>query len=771
MTVYLTEKSSQVKALAKVMNLKLNGNTAVGKYNGEDVTIVPLAGHILRLYKPDEYNEIFKKKSWKNLVAEGYIPFIPNPFKKRVSEKSKERGTDYQKIYKRVKEFLNKADKIILAPDPDNEGVTLAMEVVEMTGNKDKVVGLIRMNKLEPTSLKKELSRIDKEHYKKMYLAGNLRAEYDWSFGMNLTIAATALLAKNTVLHIGGVKLPTIRLVVERDKEFENFKKKFYYNVKVTVEKDGKKFDILFKTQFEKKEDAEKLAKEINNSKTLTVLEHKEQNKKKEPPLPFTLTKLQATLNRMYNMNSDKVLKIVQALYDRGLESYPRTGCEYYSTGLYNEVPDIINKNLVKYKEYNSFIKKYLSSGTYRKGKAFNDKEVDKHSHTALAPTEKYGSMSPDEFKVFDTVTRRFLAQISPQMEYLSITGKVKFKDKIGNYSESIITFPGWYEIETQKENMDEIKKERNIPQLKKGDILNIIATKVVEVETKPKPRFTEASLLEAMEKIARFYDDPLIKEMLKDGGIGTEATRTKILQDLFKGGYFIKQGKKIVSTDKARKLIKILPEKMSSPVRRAEMEKYLKEILEDMPSQKFRDMYKKFVEESYSELLKIAEKNQDLISGAPTKKMIDYAKYLAKKYKIKLSKNDLMDRKKIEEIIQKYGNSNGEYKISEKQMNILKQNIDSLSDEIKELMKKDTLNKEEYTKINETISNIFKQNSKNKQYKLSEKQINILLKNKDKLTKKVQKLLDKEEFTFAEYQELKKALDKLFKSFNKKKK
>ena len=762
MTVYLTEKGSQVKALAKVMKLKMEGNLARGKYNGEDVVIVPLAGHILRLYKPHEYKEEFSKMTWKQLVEEGLIPFIPEQFKKRVSERSKERGTDYQKIFKRVKEYLDKADKIILAPDPDNEGVTLAMEVVDITGNRNKVIGLIRMNKLEPTSLKKELNRIDSSHYKRMYLAGNLRAEYDWSFGMNLTMAATALLAKNTVLHIGGVKLPTIRLVVERDKEFENFKKKFYYNVKAEVEKDGKIFSVLFKTQFEKKEDADKLAEEIRQVGKLTVTEHKEQNKTKEPPLPFTLTKLQATLNRMYNMNSDKVLKIVQALYDRGLESYPRTGCEYYSTGLYNEIPNIINNNLVKYEEYKEFIEKYLKNG-YRKGKAFNDKEVDKYSHTALAPTEKYGEMSSDEFKVFDTVTRRFLAQIAPLMEYLSITGKVNFKDKIGTYSQSIITFPGWYEIEKQK-NEENISKERIIPKLKKGDILTVKKVETVEVETKPKPRFTEATLLEAMEKIARFYDDPLIKEMLKDGGIGTEATRTKILQDLFKGGYFVKQGKKIVSTEKARKLMEILPDEMTSPVRRAEMEKYLKDILDGMNPDKFRKMYRDFVHQSYQALLKIAKNENAKISGVPTKKMIDYAKYLAKKHGFKLTKEDLLSRTKIEEIIKKYGNNNNEYILSDKQKKLIEDNIDILSNEEKNLLEKEKLTKEEYKKLQKVIDKIFKEKNKNKKYILTEKQKNILIKNKKRLSKTAQKLLDKKELTYSQYMTIQKEMKKIFK-------
>ena len=762
MTVYLTEKGSQVKALAKVMKLKMERNIAKGKYNGEDVVIVPLAGHILRLYKPHEYREEFGKMTWKQLVEEGLIPFIPDQFKKRVNEKSKERGTDYQKIFKRVKEYLNKADKIILAPDPDNEGVTLAMEVVDLTRNKNKVTGLIRMNKLEPTSLKKELNRIDSNHYKRMYLAGNLRAEYDWSFGMNLTMAATALLAKNTILHIGGVKLPTIRLVVERDKEFENFKKKFYYNVRAEVEKDGKVFSVLFKTQFDKKEDADKLAEEIRKAGKLTVTEHKEQNKTKEPPLPFTLTKLQAALNRMYNMNSDKVLKIVQALYDRGLESYPRTGCEYYSTGLYNEIPNIINNNLAKYKEYKEFIEKYLKN-KYRKGRAFNDKEVDKYSHTALAPTEKYGEMSFDEFKVFDTVTRRFLAQIAPLMEYLSITGKVSFKDKTGTYSQSIITFPGWYDVEKQK-NEEDISKERIISKLKKGDILTVKKVETVEVETKPKPRFTEATLLEAMEKIARFYDDPLIKEMLKDGGIGTEATRTKILQDLFKGGYFVKQGKKIISTEKARKLMEILPDEMTSPVRRAEMEKYLKDILDGINPEKFRKMYRDFVHQSYQALLKIAKNENAKISGAPTKKMVDYAKYLAKKYGFKLTKEDLLSRTKIEEIIKKYGNNNNEYILSDKQKKLIEDNIDILSDEEKRLLNKEKLTKEEYQKLQKTINKIFKEKNKNKKYVLTEKQRNILMKNKKRLSKTAQKLLDKNELTYSQYITIQKEMKKIFK-------
>jgi len=773
MTLFLCEKGTQVDALAQAMGIRKNGKDAKGRYNGKDIVITPLAGHIMRLKNFQEYDEKFKNISWIEMVNKKYIPYFPSPFKKIV--KSKKDGkrvmngktvyTDYPSIFKNVKSYIDQADEIVLTPDPDNEGVTLAMEVIHYCEATNKVVGLVSMNKLEISALKKSLQQIDKTHYKNMWSAGELRAEYDWSFGMNLTVATTALLGRGTVLHIGGVKLPTIRLVVERDTQFEKFKKAYYYNVKTVVKKDNREFVITFNAKYDKKESAENLLQFLNSQKSLTISSYSEKEKKKEAPLPFTKTGLQSYVSKKYGINMDVSNKILQSLYDRKIMSYPRTGCQYYSTALYEETDDILKaiKSGGMFVDIINNIKP-----PYKKSKAFNDKEVDKHSHTALAPTSYISSMNDVEKKIYESVAKRYISQFLDPYRYLHIEGKstISFNgDNIeGVFSDKITIDEGWQKIE----KVDTIKYERDLPSLKSGDIVEIVKSEIVEVETKPKPRFTDDSLLSAMENIARFYDDPLIKKQLKDSGIGTEATRDIIIKELISKGYFEREGKKIISTQKARKLIDILPEDMTNPINRAKMEERLKKILErSITPDDFRKDYKDFVIKCFNDLKGLSCDSNNIITSKPSKKMQDYAKSLAKRNGIKLSKEDLNSREKLSEIIDKYKSDS--YKLSDKVQQMLDKIVDKLdeSDKISSLRKKDELTKDEFKFIMDKISKFLDSNKNSKTYSLSEKQKRVIQNPKSKAPNNIIKLSKKEQLTYQEYRKVREWMDKFFKKFN----
>jgi len=595
-TLYLVEKPSQIKPLKE----------ALIKAGIKDFEIKSLLGHILALKEFKDLDEDFKKKSWNTLVKEGKIPFFPpNPYSismKKIANKN---------IFDEVCEAIKRADKIILATDPDNEGVTLGLEAVEKCGALHKVIGMINMSKLDIYSLVKEVKTINKIPYKRMYDAGRSRAIFDMLFGFNATIMATEYLNKgNNLLNIGAVKLPTIAMVVNRDLEFEKHKKIPYYVVKAEARAKGKVFEVTFgikdKEKIEKKETAQKLVDVIKENNKLKVFEFNEVKKKEAPPKPYSLTDLQNEAGKKFKLTAKKVLELAQSLYENHkVQSYPRTDNNYYSEGEYLQAPRVLEA-LSSVGQYNKFISK-LDLNNLLKRKIFDDNKVT--AHTALAPTtearlEKLKNLNELEKKVFHLVAVRYIIQFYPDYEYLSIKGKANFKNIIAEFRENVPLEAGFKEVTGEHK-----EKERTIPHLDIGDEIEILTdTLTIKEEfTKPKPRFTEATLLKAMERVHNFFEDEKIKEVLKDSGIGTPATRAQIIEDLKKKdsageAYFKVEKGKIISTQKARDLIASLPENLTSPIVRATFEEKLNEIV------KGRKQKEEFYEEAKEYIIKACE-------------------------------------------------------------------------------------------------------------------------------------------------------------------
>ena len=612
MTLYLTEKPSQVKALAGALK-------KAGMYSDE-VEIKSLLGHILALKEFKEIDEDFRKKSWNELVKIGKVPFFPkNPYSielKKIANK---------KIFNEVKEAIERADKIILATDPDNEGATLGMEVIEKCNALHKVIGMVNMSKLDIYSLSKEVKSINKIPYQRMYDAGRSRAAFDMLFGFNATIMATEYLNKgNNLLNVGAVKLPTIAMVVNRDLEFENHKKIPYYIIKAKAKAKGEIFDVVFsikdKDKIDKKEIADKLVSIVKENNKFKVFEFEEKQKKEAPPKPYSLTDLQSEAGKKFKLTAKKVLELAQSLYENHkVESYPRTDNNYYAEGEYLQAPKVLS-SLASVQKYNKFISK-LDLNNLLKRNIFDDSKIT--AHTALAPTieaklEKLKSLNENEKKVFHLVAIRYISQFYPDYEYLAVKGKANYKNIIAEFSENIPLKAGYKEVTGEYK-----EKKRTIPHLEKEDEIEIL-TNTIEVEekfTKPKPRFTEATLLKAMERVVNYFDDEKIKEVLKESGIGTPATRASILEDLKrpdKSGepYFKVEKGKIISTQKARDLIATLPEDLTSPIIRATFEEKLKAIVENRLSKE------EFYKEAKEYIIKACEeiKNRGKLRELNTK-------------------------------------------------------------------------------------------------------------------------------------------------------
>ena len=587
-TLYITEKPSQVAALGDA--LKANNIT--------DYKIVPLAGHFLELFSLQDYGIVGK---WHELVEANKIPFFPSKFQKQLKKDSKfvQNGKEitysYKDKFEIVKKEIETATSIIIATDPDNEGATLALELIEDLKALKKVIGMINMSKLDLASLSKEVKITNKIPYMNMYAAGESRAHFDWLFGMNATILATVKFGNGKLLNLGGVKLPTIRMVVERDREFESFKEIPFFTITAKAKKDEKIFEVKLQGESDKFDSEQKAQNAIDTLKSnnlrAQILEYKETNKSKAPNKPYSLTDLQAEANRRYKYTATQTLEIAQKLYqDYKVQSYPRTDSNYYAEGEFLNAKDILTalkqleffENAIDLIDFDNLIKRNI----------FDDSKIE--AHTALSPLASitpgaYISLDSKEKNIFNLVSTRYILQFLKDYKYLEIKGKAIADDINVVFSENLTIEKGFKSFANDKEeNEQETALNRTIPNLQNGDIIEIIEDSI-EIKkgfTKPQPRFKEASLLQAMERVHRFFDDKEIKQHLGESGIGTPATRAKILEELKKSKkddipYFILNEKgEIVSTEKARYLISTIPEEISSPILRANMESKLSEIV-----------------------------------------------------------------------------------------------------------------------------------------------------------------------------------------------
>lgn len=636
--VYLTEKNSQVEALAPIVGCKYEKDWFPAYSPDKKTVIVPLQGHVLELFKfPQDYDPGYKEWNEKTILC------FPKEFKK----KQKKRTIN---ILNRAVDHLRKAKKIIIASDFDNEGAALAMEVIEYAHAENRVSHMLEMGSMDENALRNAVNNPINIPYRNMANAGYARAYIDWAEGMSLSRALTIYLArKKSVVVFGGVKSPLINMVVERDLQFENHKSLKYWYITGTVKAKEKTFSVNVirkdeiilkdkKTGKEKKEiknskeisdknTAEKLLKKIEEIKTFKIASFNKKKKIENPPQLFDLTSLQAELARKYNLSPEQSLEIAQKLYDKyKIETYPRTAIKYLKEEEYDAVPEILkNLNKVMHKD---IIKEILEGTIPKRKSVFNSVKVT--SHGALSPTKKelkevYSSLNEIQKNTFNIVATRYIANFMKSYEFEEISGEIHlFDNYYMTFKENKPLNAGYKKI-YQKDIEEKIKTyEREIPELEEEEIIQVDSLTQNEGESKPKPRFTMETILRAMENIANLYpDDPIIKEYLGEGGIGTPATRSSILKDLMtpeKEGveaWLIQKGKQIISTQRAREMIKSVPKDIVSPIKRAKLNEMLEKIEKGkIDIEEFLKIYKENLKTNIDIIKKHAEDPHNWIEG-----------------------------------------------------------------------------------------------------------------------------------------------------------
>ncbi|MBK2270180.1 DNA topoisomerase III [Francisella philomiragia] len=568
MRVFLAEKPSQGRDIAVVLgcNQKADGYL----YNND--TIVTWGfGHLLGLAQPDAYDEKFGKFDLANL------PIIPEKFKLVANPKSKAQ-------LKTVKDCLKKANEVIIATDADREGELIARLVLDNAKYNGEIKRLW-LSALDEASIKKALTNLkSNEETINLYYAGLGRQRADWLMGYNYTPAATLVYGsrQSGVYSVGRVQTPTLAMIVARDYEIENFKSKDFYGIVGNFNK--LKADWVVPESAKGDDEGrcldEKLVNEVVNKckgKNASVILAEEKAKSEKAPLCLSLSELQKIANNKYGYDAKQVLNIAQALYEKHkATTYPRSDCGYLPNSQKPDIQTIFNN--LKDTEYQPLIQE---ADINFESRVWNDKKVGESSHHALIPTTNVNvntaAMSEQEYNIYDIIVRYYLAQFLGDYKYNETIIELQCEDERFKTKGIVPTEYGW------KKALNEAKEKADsseLPKLSKGEILSCKALKIEKKKTTPPPRYTDATLISAMKNCGRKVDDKEIKDMLAEvQGIGTEATRADVIETLKDRAYIVKKGKNIISTDKGRALISLLPEELTSVVITAEWESKLSQV------------------------------------------------------------------------------------------------------------------------------------------------------------------------------------------------
>lgn len=601
--LFIAEKPSMGRAIAQ--GLEALGNksrSADGCIRVGSDTVTWLFGHILEQYSPDEYDEKYKRWHIEDL------PIVPSVWKLKIKP-------DAKKQYKIVSALAKEADEIVHAGDPDREGQLLVDELLAHIGVlKTKPVKRILLNALDVKSVQEALKHIrPNDEFVGLRNSALARSRADWLIGMNLSRIYTILARSagyDSVVNVGRVKTPTMGLVVRREIEIRTFKPVTFFTPQVEFRHANGSFRAKWKAQEQDGVDEEgrilkkDLAEEILTASSVppAKIESVEQKKGTSPQrLPYSLSALQIDAGKIFGYSPQEVLDTQQALYEKKLTSYPRSDCDYLPENQLGDAAAIL-KNLAA---ADSSLERFIEKADLSiKSRAWNDKKIS--AHHAIVPTTvetKLSDLSEKEKKLYMLIAKSYIAQFYPAQEFLSTKVELSAGGEMFTASGKVILQQGWkslYQNDAKKDDVENEEEQQSLPDMQQGDSVEFAGGKIVEGVTKPPTRFTPATLLKAMKEIHKYVHDKELAASLKEcSGIGTEATRAGMIDELEKRGFIKKAGKNFVPTEIASSMCRILPESLIYPDLTARWEDALDKIgKKEMSLADFGAQQKRFLDE-----------------------------------------------------------------------------------------------------------------------------------------------------------------------------
>ena len=521
-----------------------------------------------------------------------------------------------------IERLMQAADGIVNCGDAGQEGELIQRWVMQKAQATCPVKRLW-ISSMTDEAIREGFANLkDQQDYQPLYLAGLSRAIGDWLLGMNATRLYTLKYGQNRqVLSIGRVQTPTLALIVNRQKEIENFKPEPYW-VLATVYRDTT--FTATKGKFTSKEEGEKAFTTIEG-KPFTVTKVEKKEGKEQPPQLYDLTSLQVDCNRKYGFSAEQTLNLIQALYERKLTTYPRVDTQYLSDDIYPKCPQTMN-GLYQTKfngvaPYAELIKPIGGKPLKKSKRVFDTSKVT--DHHAIIPTGVIPSnLNPVEQKVYDLVARRFIAVFLPDCKFSTTTvlGEVKGDEEVVEFKVTgkEILDPGWRvvlgkasekaedtENSENSENAEKAEKaseaeERTLPTFVKGESGDHKPT-LTEKWTTPPPYYNEASLLRAMETAGKFVEDETLRAAMKENGIGRPSSRASIIETLFKRHYIKRDRKRLIATPTGIELIDLIREEL---LKSCELTGIWEKKLRDIEHQKYDA--KQFIDELKAQVAEI---------------------------------------------------------------------------------------------------------------------------------------------------------------------
>ena len=574
-SLVIAEKPSVARDIARVLGANQKNG---GILEGKNYVVTWALGHLVTLADPEEYDRKYEK--WEMAT----LPMLPKEMKLVVI-----RQTGRQFSVVKTQLFRKDIGEIIIATDAGREGELVARWILEKAGCH-KPIKRLWISSVTDKAIKEGFANLKDGHdYDNLYRAAVARAEADWLVGMNGTRALTC--KYNAQLSCGRVQTPTLAMIAKREEEIRKFVPKEYYGISLETQ------DVKWTWRDEKtksfrtfsRERAEQIKGRLEND-ALEITSVEKKAKKTMAPGLYDLTTLQREANLKYGFSAKETLNIMQRLYENHkVLTYPRTDSRYIGKDIVPTIKERLKACGIG--PYRKLAGALMNKPVQVNGSFVDDKRVS--DHHAIIPTEQFvqlDHMTNEERKIYDMVVRRFLAVLYPASQYEQVTMEAKAAGETFAASGKVIKSLGWKEVyeggaddDLEDEAEDEKKlKDQRLPEMKTGTRLKILKTSLNTGKTKPPARFTEATLLAAMENPVKFMetrDKEAVKTLGETGGLGTVATRADIIEKLFHSFMMEKKGNEIHITSKAKQLLELVPEDLKKPELTADWEMKLSQI------------------------------------------------------------------------------------------------------------------------------------------------------------------------------------------------
>ena len=565
MRLFLCEKPSQGKDIGRILGATQRGE---GCLNGTGVTVTWCIGHLVEAAAPEVYDAALKRWSLEQL------PIIPQQWRVEVKPKTATQ-------FKVVKALLAKATHLVIATDADREGELIAREIIDLCGYRGPIERLW-LSALNDASIRTALGKLrPSSDTLPMYYSALARSRADWLVGMNLSRLFTLLgrqAGYDGVLSVGRVQTPTLKLVVDRDREIAAFKSVPFWGIDVSLSAEGQAFAALWVAPDGCTDDAgrclqqpvaQQAAQQIRAAGSVQVVSIETERVREGPPLLFDLGTLQEVCSRQLGLDVQETLEIAQALYETyKATTYPRSDSGYLPESMFAEVPAVLDSLLKTDPSLRPIMGQLDRS---QRSRAWNDGKVT--AHHGIIPTlepANLSALSEKELAVYRLIRAHYLAQFLPHHEFDRTVAEFSCGQQMLAATGKQVVIKGWRLVLAEPqadEDGDAAARSQVLPPLREGLACQVAEVEIKALKTMPPKPYTQGELVKSMKGVARFVTDPRLKQKLKDTtGIGTEATRANIISVLIARGYIVKKGRSIRASDAAFTLIDAVPAAIADP-------------------------------------------------------------------------------------------------------------------------------------------------------------------------------------------------------------